>query len=196
MSDVRLALRSDEDRVVETLARAFTEDPVTRWLLGPGDGYDERLRLWKRFGFETGLAHGHTYVADDIAGAAIWCPPDTSLFSEPFGQRLGEMLAEWLGETGLPRLKDMAEVGKHHVEEPHFYLFMLGTDPRSQSRGLGSALIEHVLALCDRQHLPAHLESSNPRNIPFYQRHGFEVVTQIELEPGGPIISPMRRAPR
>ena len=31
------------------------------------------------------------------------------------------------------------------------------------------------LDIVDRDHLPAYLDSTNPRNVSFYQRHGFEV---------------------
>ena len=46
------------------------------------------------------------------------------------------------------------------------------------SLGLGSALIKHGLRQCDAQGLPAYLESSHPRNVPLYERHGFRVVSQ------------------
>ena len=86
--------------------------------------------------------------------------------------------------------------GQGSVDEPHFYLFMLGTEPASQGRGLGSTLLEPMLELCDEQSMAVHLESSNPRNVPFYQRHGFEVTAEIELGGDGPLVQPMRRAPR
>jgi hypothetical protein len=55
--------------------------------------------------------------------------------------------------------------------------------------------MEHALRRCDREGLPAYLESSNPRNIPLYQRHGFEVLGTIQLD-ASPPITPMLRAPR
>ena len=90
----------------------------------------------------------------------------------------------------------MAGALSHSPSEPHFYLFILGTDAKTQSQGLGSQVLKPVLDICDAQGLAAHLESSNSRNVPFYQRHGFEVVGEIELEAGGPVIRPMHRAPR
>ena len=56
---------------------------------------------------------------------------------------------------------------------------LIGVDPARQGRGLGSALMKHTLALCDAEGALAYLESSNPRNVPLYERHGFEVVGEI-----------------
>jgi hypothetical protein len=49
---------------------------------------------------------------------------------------------------------------------------------------------------CDAEYAPAYLESSNPDNIPYYQRFGFEVTGELALPEGGPSLWPMWRAPR
>ena len=43
--------------------------------------------------------------------------------------------------------------------------------------------------------LPAYLESSNPANVPLYQRHGFEVLGEIQVGSSPPVF-PMYRPPR
>jgi hypothetical protein len=48
----------------------------------------------------------------------------------------------------------------------------------------------------DAEHAPAYLESSNPDNIPYYLRFGFEVTGEILLPDGGPTLTPMWRQPR
>ena len=37
-------------------------------------------------------------------------------------------------------------------------------------------MISPILERCDHDGLPAYLESSKEKNIPFYRRHGFEVL--------------------
>ena len=49
---------------------------------------------------------------------------------------------------------------------------------------MGARLLEHVLGNCDDTRLRAHLESSNPRNISLYERHGFEITAEVEFAPG------------
>jgi ribosomal protein S18 acetylase RimI-like enzyme len=82
--------------------------------------------------------------------------------------------------------------GSFHPHEPHWYLPWLGVDPALQGRGLGSLMLKHTLRRVDETGLPAYLESSNPKNIPLYERLGFEVLGVIQ---GGsfPPITPMLR---
>jgi ribosomal protein S18 acetylase RimI-like enzyme len=40
--------------------------------------------------------------------------------------------------------------------------------------------------------MPCYLESSNPRNVPLYERHGFEVTAEHWL-PDGPVMTYMWR---
>jgi ribosomal protein S18 acetylase RimI-like enzyme len=87
------------------------------------------------------------------------------------------------------------QMGKFHPVEPHWYLPMIGVDPTRQNKGYGSMLMRQALAACDREQLPAYLESSNPRNITLYVRHGFEIVGTIQAGSSPPMFA-MRRAAR
>ncbi len=86
-------------------------------------------------------------------------------------------------------------MGEFHPKEPHWYLPLIGVDPTRQNKGYGAMLMQYALEVCDRDGLPAYLESSNPRNITLYQRHGFEIVGTIQAGSSPPLF-PMRREPR
>ena len=62
--------------------------------------------------------------------------------------------------------------------------------------GFGQALMRSRLDRCDAEHAPAYLESSNPDNVPYYQRFGFEITGEIQVPDGGPSLIPMWRQPR
>lgn len=83
-----------------------------------------------------------------------------------------------------------------HPEEPHWYLAMIGSDTGVRGGGFGSALMRSRLDRCDAEGAPAYLESSNPENIPYYLRFGFEVTREITMPDGGPSLWPMWRQPR
>ena len=110
-----------------------------------------------------------------------------------------EALRSLLQRTAPARIRgDLAAIlkgmGRYHPGEPHWYLPLIGVDPARQGRGLGSALMRHALAACDRDRLPAYLESSSPANIPLYERHGFERLGAIQSG-DSPTVVPMLRKP-
>jgi hypothetical protein len=55
--------------------------------------------------------------------------------------------------------------------------------------------MKHATDICDRDGALAYLESSNLRNVPLYERHGFEVLGTIQAGQS-PTIVPMLRKPR
>jgi ribosomal protein S18 acetylase RimI-like enzyme len=65
-----------------------------------------------------------------------------------------------------------------HPAQPHWYLYMLGVEPRAHGRGFGGALLRHLSERADRDGVPAHLETDRPENVGLYQRFGY-VVTEM-----------------
>ena len=62
----------------------------------------------------------------------------------------------------------------------HHHLQCIGTHVSMQRKGVASRLISVGIARAEKARLPCYLESSNPSNIPFYERHGFRVIGQKE----------------
>ena len=196
MDRSRHAIASDLPQLTDALTSAFFDDPVTSWMFPDATARPHQLHSWMRLTAEMGLTRGHFYTAGGNRSAAIWSPPDVTLFDEIWGGRLVQLLTAELGDRAGEVLASLARVlGLRPDGEPHFYLFTLGTHAEHQGRGLGARVVERVLATCDEQGLPAHLESSNERNLPFYQRHGFEILQEITVAEGGPRLWPMRREP-
>lgn len=86
------------------------------------------------------------------------------------------------------------QMGRYHPSEPHWYLPLIGVDPSHQGKGYGSTLMQYALAVVDRDNMPAYLESTSPRSVPLYGRHGFKVLGTIQVGASPPIF-PMLRKP-
>jgi len=196
---VRPFARADLPATIATLARAFDDDPVMTWIF-PDDAM-RRRRLPGFFGSAlrgSGLRHEGTEVAvrgGQVLGAAIWLPPGT--WRPPLWRQLAAL-------PGLVfRLRSRLSVAsvtygalvRLHPERPHWYLSGIGTDPPVQGTGVGGELLHSRLARCDADRLPAYLESSKERNVPFYERHGFRVTGEVTIPGGGPTLWLMWRNP-
>lgn len=185
------ASKQDELRVIMTVARAFQDDPAVRWLYPEARQYTTHFPNFVRAFGGKAFAHQSAHVVDGFEGAALWLPPGI----EPDGDELGSLLDRTAAPGILGDVMSMFEqMGRHHPSEPHWYLPLIGVDPRFHGQGLGSALLRHALADCDRERIPAYLESSNPRNISLYRRHGFEITGVIQAG-SSPTIYPMVREP-
>lgn len=189
---IKRALASDEAGVINVLTLAFGVDPMARWSLPDPAGYLETFpSLAKAFGgnaFEKGSA----YIADGFAGAALWLPPGVESDEESLKRLFEQNTADDIKEDMQGIFKQME---KFHPTEPHWYLPMIGVDPARQGEGIGSALMAEALRAVDRDGIIAYLESSNPRNISLYQRHGFEVIGEIQSG-SSPVLRPMLRRAR
>lgn len=178
--------------MLEVLKLAFAGDPAMRWAFARAEDYTRWQPAFMMAMAGRAFAHGTAFVTDDLGAAALWLPPgvagDPELMGPIFERAIPPERAEVGGEVG-------ELMGRHHPTEPHWYLPLIGVDPACQGRGLGSALLKHTLRLCDAQGSAAYLESSNPRNVSLYGRHGFEVTG--EIRPGDfPGLTPMLRPAR
>ncbi len=192
------ATHADVDAAAAVLTASFLDDPVQRWIFGEVDDYAGAVRALFDVFVPEYFAIGHTFVVHGpggVSGAALWAPPDRHILQGDAVQVLFERLGPFLGDQLVPRLSEVSRVDEFRPAEPHLYLGILGVDPGAQSSGLGTALVAPVLAECDRMGLLAHLESSNPRNIPFYRRHGFEVTDEFRLGGDGALMTMMSRPP-
>ncbi|KAK5171922.1 uncharacterized protein LTR77_003559 [Saxophila tyrrhenica] len=68
--------------------------------------------------------------------------------------------------------------------QKHCYIGMLATEPRHQHNGAGTLLLEQVLAEADDAGVETYLEATDTAK-PFYERHGFEIITELRFDPAG-----------
>jgi GNAT superfamily N-acetyltransferase len=195
--DVRLATVADVPALTRTLARAFDDDPVTGHLLPPSiRRRTDRLARFMSLGTRTAVGDSTVYTNDELSGAAVWRRPGRWRLPTRDLMGDGPALARTLGRRLPLAISCLRAIEARHPEEPHWYLEILGTDPPSQGRGVGRSLMAPVLDRCDREELPAYLESSKERNVPYYERHGFRVREEMRLPRGGPPLWLMWREPQ
>ena len=197
--EVRPARRADVGALSRVLGRAFHDDPVMRWLQPDAARRTAALPTFfatvARHHFLASSASEVAVSADGVGAAALWDPPGRwQQTSREQVAMVPGVLRAFRGRLGAARA--LAEQMKAvHPEEPHWYLAIIGSDPAVRGGGFGAALMRSRLQRCDAEGAPAYLESSNPDNVPYYNRFGFEVTGQIVV-PDGPTLWPMWRPAR
>lgn len=196
MEEILVATTPDDaDAVAAILADGFSDDPVMKWVFRPEDLAAGAYAMFRFIAAEVSIPKGATYLAGDRA-AAVWTPPNPKPWPEERGIAFAEAVSAVAEAAALGRIIALDEATRAvHPSEPHWYLGMLATRCADQGRGVGSQLLTRCLSEVDASGLPAYLESSNPRNVPFYERHGFCDTNEIPL-PGGPPFTAMWREAR
>jgi len=191
-TEIRSASTSELPQAVATIVAAFVTDPIARFALVTPHDYLRYMPEQVRAFAGGSIEHGTADVSINFGGAALWLPPGV----HPDGEALEREFRRTAEAAHLDDLLGTFEqMDQSYPEEPHWYLPMVGVEPNAQGSGVGSALMRQGVARCDKEGALAYLESSNPRNISLYERHGFEVMGQIQVG-AGPVVTPMLRYPR
>lgn len=181
---------SEQERTT-TLVSAFTDDPVERWLFPETQAY---LTHFPKFvaAFGGQASRDETvWMLGEFAAVALWLAPG----SEPGGEAIVSALSEGVSpEKHQDSFAALEQMDQCHPEYPHWYLPWLRVKRAVQGDGLGGELLTSCLALVDESHLPTYLEIPNPRTVPRYERHGFQIIDVAQAGACPPITLMLRAA--
>ncbi|MEV4616983.1 GNAT family N-acetyltransferase [Kitasatospora sp. NPDC049258] len=192
----RVAGPADIEAVVDTMTTAFFEDPL--W--GPAFPDADRratqaAALWRCY-VTSALRYPWLLVTPGVESAASWIPPGGTELTAAEEERLEGLLTEVAGAAVAgPIMRICEQLEEAHPTEPHFYLSLLATHDQHRGKGLGMGLLAESLRRVDALGAPAYLESSNPANLPRYERAGFVARDRITVA-GGQVVTTMWRPAR
>jgi ribosomal protein S18 acetylase RimI-like enzyme len=179
---------------VNTLARAFQDDPSLCWIIPDAVRRTRCLPHFFDWLYDDHVRHGMITGSPDGEVAAYWRLPgsvhrhDKPSFLDSW--KLIKMFGFALGRADA--------VGKsiaRHVPggEDHLYLRYVGVHPNSQGKGLGGAVIRAGIDHANALGVGVCLETSKPENVGIYQRLGFVIVDEWAVPNGGPDFWTMTR---
>lgn len=168
------------------LARAFQDDPLhtnacpdpvarARWLPHYFASF-----IWKSH--LNGLLLGTTGQLGGVAaaiqpGGVGATDEDRSRYCDLRGREAIGKEAWESNNSAFDRVFDAAEHAlQRTLPEPHWYLDMLAVEPVFQGKGIGSALLTAINQRADSSGHPIALLTFQRDNLPFYTRHGYEIV--------------------
>ncbi len=184
-----------------TLGRAFCDYPLMVYAQAsdrrraPAVTHLYGAILWDTFRW------GEVHVTPGIAAVCAWLPPERSVPTFWRQARAGMLQLPFrFGLAGFRKLVAYDEIAQRlhhdHAPMPHYYLSAIGVSPERQGQGLGSAVMQPMLARADEQKLHCWLDTHLPENVRLYERHGFHVAQMVEPA-GHPVpVWGMLRTPR
>jgi ribosomal protein S18 acetylase RimI-like enzyme len=178
MSELRELTPSDLDHCAKLLARAFRNNPAMVCIIGHDEVTRSTLleqfcRTLLRIYLKEGTARG-ALVDGQVRSVMLGLGPGSYPLSFWAELSLAVTALRWGGWSITRRMAATEAIIKpEHIKGPHHYVYMLGTDPDFQHRGLASGLLKRLAT--EAGSTPRYLETDDPKNIPFYQRHNFAV---------------------
>lgn len=179
------ATESDLDETLSCLADAFAKDPITGYLMQNGPGYRERVAKFFSLLMRARLALGMPVLVAKDESAIQGAVMGYTTLRPTWPKDLAE---EWdRFEHSIPGLPERMAVYERLAEHgkpatPHYYLGVIGTDPKLHGRGIGTQLIKSFCEISAGDGLSSgvYLETAQESNVSFYKRAGF-----VETHRGG-----------
>jgi ribosomal protein S18 acetylase RimI-like enzyme len=167
------------------LAEGFIDDPSFDFIFGGTENKLEALNAFFEIFLTDAMQRGEVIIAPEEQGACVWYPAEVPIFNEQFEETLAEVVSTISHISGLEtgnRFQELIQkVGAKEPQAPHCEVFFICLKPEARGKGVGKSLLKPVLNYADTKKVGCYLVSSNPRNISFYERHGFYKFCPIEI---------------
>lgn len=167
---------ADKARVLDILCAAFDANKSVNFIAGPGEGREKRIRTLMDYSFEICRRFGQVHLSDDRSTCALILYPDRKRPSIAALRLDLKLVFQCIGLRRLTKsLRRESIIKRRHPKTPFTYLWFIGVDPGHQRKGSGEHMLQRILSESREPDRPVYLETSTMRNLPWYQRAGFEI---------------------
>jgi ribosomal protein S18 acetylase RimI-like enzyme len=173
-----------KQKAAQVLSAAFFDYPEFRFYFPDPERRKRCLPWYLGRVVDTALNYGEVYTNPQITGVAFVLQPGHTRISQweyirsgflpaPFVLGFRDFERSQAGEAFIGNIHEAVMAGR-----PHYYLWGLAVDPQQKRKGIGSALLEPLLAKADADQQPVYLETHDEKNVAYYQRFGFQLAKQ------------------
>lgn len=179
---MREAAQKEKHLVVDILSRSFDSNRSVNYLIPQGSDRETRLRRLMEYSYDYCKLFGKVIISDDSKACALLVMPEkerTNLRSIILSIRL---IAKTIGLSNLRKaVRRETAIKKLQPDPGREYLWFIGVAPEHQGEGIGSELLNSIVAEADSQRKPIYLETSVEGNLPFYQKFGFNTYAELDF---------------
>ena len=167
---------------MDILTEAFADNQSVNYVVKQDRYRLARVRRLMRYAVATGRDFGEVWLSPDRRAGALTVLPDTKRMTIASVRRDVELAFLSTGLHNVYKtLHREEQIKALHPKEPFCHLWFLGVEEKSPGQGMGSQLLRDIIDQYDAQQRAIYLEKSTLRNVPWYEKFGFEVYHELNL---------------
>jgi GNAT superfamily N-acetyltransferase len=176
------ATYNDKNLVVNILTKSFDDNKSVNYIVNQDAKRVQRIRRLMDYSYDQCELFGDIFLSEDKTGCALIIKPDmkrTTLRSILLDI---QFVVRCLGLGNVKKaMQRESKIKKVHPDGLLYYLWFIGVDPISQNKGVGSKLMNEIIAEGTKQNRTICLETSTLKNIPWYEKFGFTIYNQFDF---------------
>jgi ribosomal protein S18 acetylase RimI-like enzyme len=176
------ATYEDKELVIDILTDSFQTNQSVNYIVKQDSKRIQRVRALMDYSFEVCYDFGDVFLSDDKKACALILYPDkkkTNLKSILLDAKL---ILSCVGINNIKKaLGRESKIKKLQPKELMYYIWFIGVNPAYQNSGIGTDLLNEIIADSLAKKRPIYLETSTLKNIPWYKKFGFDVYNELDL---------------
>jgi ribosomal protein S18 acetylase RimI-like enzyme len=183
--------KQDIDQCTDSMAKAFYDYPMFQHILADKLNH-ENIKTFLRFLITYSILYAESYAySKEKEGIVLFTEFKNYKFNMIRSIRSGILPLMKIGSDAGKRFNEFdrftMETHKRLMKKNHQYIILLGVDPDKQGQGYGGRLMLPVLKLAEEKGQSCYLETHGEKNVSFYNKLGFKVISEDVL-PGTDIV--------
>jgi hypothetical protein len=172
----------DRKLITELLLMSFKENLSVNYIIRQDHKKLDRIRALMEYSIDICSLFGKVWLSDNKEACALILYPhnkQTTLKSLWLDLKL---IFKAIGIGGISKAIRRESLIKEKQSKEHMaYLWFIGVNPESQHLGIGTKLLQEIIADADAKNLPVFLETSTLQNLPWYERFAFKIYNELVL---------------
>jgi ribosomal protein S18 acetylase RimI-like enzyme len=186
-NDLIKAKKTHFGKIATLIAETMCIDPINKFYFeNEIETAKKELKKLANFLCKFAFKYGHIYTTEKIDGVCMFLNPNYPRVNIVHLLRFNHLpsLKNFNRATIKKTLliqkatKDIELIKKQSGE--HWYIQLLCVQPSLQKKGFGSILMQNIINIIKKENsnnLPIFLETTNPENLPFYEKNEFTIKT-------------------
>ena len=176
-----------QKQAAAVVADAFFDYPMMQHYFPNAKKRKRALPWYMKKTLGCAMRYGEAVITENCSGVMFTLPPENVRLTDAQYIKCGFLFVPFVMGFRNYRKSNVCErfVADTHEQlmngQKHYYLWGLVANPTAQRSGVGKALLKTLTTKADLENLPVYLETHDQRNVSYYNKFGFDLVSEVTI---------------